>query len=311
MNPRQTKTFVRLRYRVAIFGILLTTASTMFVPSAYSYFEYSKKTGETGTMNDIKFDEFKDFTKKWHLVTVRFRQDTKEMRLTYANDIAWREMQESIVKYSDGAAFGKVGLLTVKDPAFPSSEVPSSTRRFQLMVRNKKKYESTGGWGYALFDNNGQLFNEDPKNQSTACAACHAIVPERGFVFSRPMNVDFGSLLLPTAAAKESTLKFEQKKTASFAKALRDEIPKGVTSISSLEGPLKKQSFSGTLDEIVPFLIESLKERGQTSTFYVDEKNFTLVTPSVKKEECDSAKIALRVFIFYKGSKVRDSVLCQ
>ncbi len=305
MSTLRTRTFVR--------PLLALVLLTMLSPMTWAYFEYTKKTGVPATMNSIKFEDYKDFTKKWRLVTVRFRQDTKEMRLTYANETAWKEMQTSVVKYSDGAAFGKVGLVTVKDPAFPSSEVPSSTRRFQLMVRDKKKYASTQGWGYALFDNNGQLFEEDVKTQSIACAACHAIVPERGHVFSRPMNVDFGSLELATnPASNEVSLKFVQKPVASFTQVLRDELPKGVSTISSLESLLKQQSFSGTLDEIVPFLIEGLKNDGKTTTFYVDEKNFTIVTPSkTKSEGCESLKLSLRVFIYYKGSKVRDSLICQ
>ena len=45
-------------------------------------------------MNEIKFQSYKGFEKKWKLVTVRFREDTKEMRFTYANDIAWKTLKQ-------------------------------------------------------------------------------------------------------------------------------------------------------------------------------------------------------------------------
>ena len=36
------------------------------------------------SMNGILYEEFKDFPSKWEIVTIRFRKDTGEMRLTYA-----------------------------------------------------------------------------------------------------------------------------------------------------------------------------------------------------------------------------------
>lgn len=288
----------------------LCIGTLLCVAHASAYFDYTHRTGQPTEMNGIKFDDYKDFSKKWHLVTVRFRQDTKEMRITYANEIAWREIQSSKTEYSDGAAFGKVGLITDKDPSFPSSEVPSGTKRFQLMVYNKKKYKSTQGWGYALFDERGQLFNEDAKTQSLACAACHSIVPERGYVFSRPMNPDFGSARLdPLRLAADPSLKFQTKPIAQFSKTFRSAIASDVTSVASLEGPLKKNSFSGTLDEIIPFLIQGLKTQGKTTTLYSNEFNYSIATPS--NEKCESGKTSIRIVIQFKGSKVRDSNICS
>lgn len=297
----------RIAMIVAIPIVCLSAGS-----QASAYFDYSNRTGVPTEMNGIKFDDYKDFTKKWHLVTVRFRQDTKEMRMTYANDIAWKAMQQAKPVYPDGAVFGKVGLITDKDPAFPSSEVPSGAKRFQLMVYNKKKFKDTQGWGYALFDERGQLFNEDPKTQTAACAACHAIVPDRGYVFSRPMNVDFGANRLdPVRLAADPTLKFEIKPMSLFSKTFRSMIPGEITSVASLEGPVKKSSFSGTLDEIVPFLIQGLKNEGKTTTLYSDEQNFTIVTTAPPGQKCEIGKTSLRVVIYFKGSKVRDSEICQ
>ena len=51
----------------------------------------------------------------------------------------------------------------------------------QFMVKDSKKYQSTGGWGYAQFDD-GKPANEAMHN---ACFACHEIVKSRDFVFNR------------------------------------------------------------------------------------------------------------------------------
>lgn len=264
-----------------------------------------------GEMNQMKFEDYKDFTKKWHLVTVRFRQDTKEMRLTYANDLAWSTLQSRKTEYPDGAIFGKVGLVTEADPAFPSSAVPSGAKRFQLMLYNKTKFKSTQGWGYALFDERGRTFNEDQKVQSAACAACHALVPDRGYVFSRPMHINFGANRLdPVRLAADSSLKFEAKPVSAFTKFFRDVIPPTATSIASLEGPIKTNSFSGTLDEIVPFLVDALKRESKPVALYSDEKNFSVVSASVAGRKCETGKSPVRIVIYFKGSKVRDAENC-
>src|SRR4051812_4515226 len=44
-------------------------------------------------MNGHSLREFVGFEKNWKLVTVRFRKDTGELRFTYANDLAWKNLK--------------------------------------------------------------------------------------------------------------------------------------------------------------------------------------------------------------------------
>ncbi len=134
----------------------------------HAYFEHTIKKNDNSEMNGLKFQNFKDFPQKWKLISVRYRQDSNEMRFTYANDIAVNAMKSLKPNYPDGAAFGKIGFIAESDPSFPSSLAPTGTRRFQIMYKNKKTYKNSDGWGYALFDSNGQLFNEDLKAKTNA-----------------------------------------------------------------------------------------------------------------------------------------------
>jgi len=278
----------------------------------YAYFELAKKS-QPGVMNDIKFEEYKDFQSKWHLVTVRYRVDSGEMRFTYANDIAWRDIKKLKPDYSDGAIFGKVGLITEKDPAFTSSLVPSGTKRFQLMVKNKKKYKETDGWGYALFDQNGGLFPGDIRTATLACAACHRIVPERDYVFSRPALIDSGANTLIDARSKfmNELNFFKKEKVEDLANTFKKLINPNFKTIYALSGELKKNAFSGTLDEIVPLLIENSSMTGEPSALYIDNSNFTLVNPSTADKNCTGKKIAYHIFIKSNNSTVRDATICQ
>jgi hypothetical protein len=51
----------------------------------------------------------------------------------------------------------------------------------QFMVKNLKKYTSTGGWGFAQF-NDGKPADEAVHN---TCFSCHEAVKARDFVFAR------------------------------------------------------------------------------------------------------------------------------
>ncbi len=293
--------------KLFVIAILLMSSS-----SSNSYYEKASKSGP-GVMNGIKFDDYKDFDKKWKLVTVRYRQDSHEMRFTYANDIAWKEMQSLKPNYNDGAIFAKIGFITEQDPAFPSSEVPSGTKRYQFMVKDKNKYKSTEGWGYALFTDEGGLFKEDLAAKTVACAACHALVPERNFVFSRPMRLQFESVLSQLNSKKilDENLPFIEKPAKEFSKGFQDHLSVGATLVNSLDGPLKKNAFSGTLDEIIPVLLEKAKASGRSATLYLNDKNYSLVSPHLKTADCEDEKTQFSIVVMFNQKLVRKTSICK
>jgi hypothetical protein len=279
-----------------------------------AYFEVKTSKNPNPEMNGIKFLEYKEFPNKWKLVTVRYRQDSNEMRFTYANDIAIKAMKSLKPNYPDGAAFGKVGFIAEPDPSFPSSLSPVGTRRYQLMVKNKSKYKNSDGWGYALFDSSGHLYNEDIKAKTDACIACHRVVPERDFVFSRPVQIEINSSFPKIEDLQKNSNKayfFERKNFTT----LKLKVPKDFTPqssfIDSLQGEIQKNAFSGTLDEIVPLLVQNSKLKSISSILYLNEKNFSLVIPQIKSKKCTGNQGAYKIYIKFNGESVRESEFCQ
>jgi hypothetical protein len=51
----------------------------------------------------------------------------------------------------------------------------------QFMVKDSKKYDSTGGWGFAQFTNG----EPDGEAVHRTCFGCHAPAKDRDFVFTR------------------------------------------------------------------------------------------------------------------------------
>lgn len=239
-------------------------------------------------MNGIAWKDYKDFPANWELVTIRFRKDTGEMRITYANPAAMKALKEGKTDYPDGAVFAKTGIHTGADPQFISSVVPKGIRRYQLMVRNKKLYSSTNGWGYALFDPEGKTFNEDPKITQDACFACHTIVENRGDVFSQHFSTTRYVKPIFTADEKKvNNLTFITKSVSSLPSNIKTHVPVWAKEVRWVEMEiLRKHVFQGTLDELRPLLEhEAMKSKLPAVFASKDEKRFVLIWPG-KSDEC-------------------------
>lgn len=294
-----------------VFTLLIALFSLTSYQPVQAYFEIKPSQAEIPEMNGISLQQYPNFATSWHLVTVRYRKDSNEMRFTYANDIAWKGLQSFNADYADGAVFAKIGLISESDPSFPSSIVPSGAKRYQFMVRDKKKYKDSDGWGYALFNGQGNLFNDDIKIKTEGCVACHRIVPERGFVFSRQLhlNPEKNELLLNSKSEKSKFILQVQQQS---------EVPDIIINKSRhqkkpiwqfVQGELQKHAFSGTLDEIVPLLIENSKANNSVSILKVDNMNWSAVIPAPKSDKCltDSP---FYILIQFNNKLVRDAEIC-
>jgi hypothetical protein len=241
-------------------------------------------------MNGYRFESFKGFETKWKLVTVRYRKDTSEMRFTYANDLAWKTLKSGKVNYPDGAIFAKIGLMTQDDPAFSSSACPSGAKRYQFMIKNKKRHPETDGWGYALFDFEGKIFPENSTDKTMACVACHRLVAERGYVFSEAMDLSPGH---NTGLSKsfQSKVIFESVSASSLPESIAKNLPPHTDSVRSVTGDISKYLFQGTLDEIRPLLAkEANSSKHPAILINSDKTRFSIVYLNPIDQSCKKEK---------------------
>ena len=248
------------------------------------------------TMNGYKLSTYAGFEKDWKLVTVRYRKDNGEIRFTYANELAFQTLKNGSVDYPDGSVFAKIAQKSQEDPAFTSSAVPSGTRRYQFMVRDKKKHSTTEGWGYALFDKEGVVFPEKLETQTNACAACHRIVPERGYVFSELMSLSPGHDELTGSNTKTFfktkinyvTMDLNDSSIV-LSKKIRSLLPKSADKIRKLDHEISQYLFQGTLDEIKPTLTkEAIRSKMPTLIFDESQKTYALVFVENFDINCES-----------------------
>ncbi len=275
------------------FGALFATMLGLFALSASAQPASRTPVANAERMNGYALSDYAGFWKNpdWHFVTVRYRRDSSEMRLTYANPIAWKALLAGGNEYPEGAVFGKVGLLTQDDPGFTSSAVPAGARRYQLMIRDKEKGKDTNGWVYALFDGRGKAVAEDQDIASQACWACHALVPERGEVFSQPISMDISDTLpdpgtVPFTQAI-SRVEFETVKVSTLPEKIRVKLPRGTESVRIVQGKLALNLFRGTVDEIRPTLAkESLRANMPAILMSKDGTLFSVVLSGLDAKSC-------------------------
>jgi hypothetical protein len=124
----------------------------------------------------------------WRLISVAHEAgNLNDLRAILGNDVAIKAYREGKLPFPDGAIIARLAWRYVpseeNNKVFgqPQSFVAGDPTNVQFMVKDSKKYASTGGWGFAQFDNGKPAQNV----VQNACFACHEPVKARDFVFTR------------------------------------------------------------------------------------------------------------------------------
>jgi hypothetical protein len=120
--------------------------------------------------------------RQWELVAVSYETAFDEFRGILGNTLAIGAYKESTLPFPDGTMFAKLAWKRVPSAEFNGAFVPGAATTVQFMVKDSKKYASTGGWGFGRFID-GKPVDEA---QHKTCFACHqANVKNHDLVFTR------------------------------------------------------------------------------------------------------------------------------
>ena len=103
------------------------------------------------------------------------------------NDVAINAYREGKLPFPDGAIIGALHYTHVpsaeNNKVFGRSQsfVPGAPTNIQFMVKDSKKYATTGGWGFGHFASGKSA---DEASMRT-CFPCHNQVKARDLVFTR------------------------------------------------------------------------------------------------------------------------------
>ena len=106
-----------------------------------------------------------------------------ELRVVLGNPAAVKAIQNLKGPFSDGAILVKLAYKRKQSPEFAPATVPGEATTVQVMVKDSKRYASTGGWGFGRFI--GGVPVDAAQHQT--CFACHEAraAKDRDFVFTR------------------------------------------------------------------------------------------------------------------------------
>jgi hypothetical protein len=124
----------------------------------------------------------------WKLISVAHEEGSlNDLRALLGNDVAIKAYRDAKLPFPDGTVIARLAWNYV--PSEENNKVFGRAQSFvagvptnvQFMVKDSRKYATTGGWGFAQF--------KDGKPADEAllktCFPCHEPVKTRDFVFTR------------------------------------------------------------------------------------------------------------------------------
>ena len=124
----------------------------------------------------------------WRLVSVAHEEgNLHSFAAILGNDVTIKAYRDAKLPFPDGTIIAALHYGHVasdeNNKVFgdPQSFVPGAPTNVQFMVKDSKKFATTGGWGFAHFDKDGKPGTEAALN---TCFPCHAKA-SRDFVFTQ------------------------------------------------------------------------------------------------------------------------------
>src|ERR1700744_3349505 len=89
----------------------------------------------------------------WEMVAVSHEAGLDELRGVLGNDVAMKAYREGTLPFPDGTVLAKLAWKHVPVPGVKGAFVTGDATTVQIMVKDSRKYASSGGWGVGRFLN--------------------------------------------------------------------------------------------------------------------------------------------------------------
>ena len=120
--------------------------------------------------------------RQWELIAVAHAPGFDELKGILGNALAMKAYREGTLPFPDGVVLAKLSWKHVPLAGFEGAFVPGPATKTEFMVKDSKKYASTGGCGFGRFID-GKPVDEA---QHKTCFPCHqAKVQGHDWVFTR------------------------------------------------------------------------------------------------------------------------------
>jgi hypothetical protein len=125
--------------------------------------------------------------KNWKAISTTDRFDNQTMRVILGNGVAIDAIAENHINpWPDGTTFAKVAWFARNDG---QGEVqPGAFWQVEFMIRDRKKYAATKGWGWARWRGASLTPYGKDVGFSAECIGCHTPVRNSDYVFTMPLR---------------------------------------------------------------------------------------------------------------------------
>jgi len=165
--------------------ILVVLLFSSFIASKDTIDENAKKSAMPLPANGINFPAgYQD----WNVVAVSHREDNKTLRAIIGNPAAILAIENGLTNpWPNGVVLGKMVWKDRQDKHWNSATVPAKFIHAEFMFKDSKKWEKTGGWGWARWLGTEQKpFGVGDHSASASCVACHTPVKGKDWVYTTP-----------------------------------------------------------------------------------------------------------------------------
>ena len=107
--------------------------------------------------------------RQWELVAPSHVPGFDELRAILGNEPSLKSYRDRTLPFPDGAMLAKLAWKHAPSAEFNGVFSPGPATSIQFMVKDSKKYASTGGWGFGKFVDGKPTGIEEHE----ACFACH------------------------------------------------------------------------------------------------------------------------------------------
>ena len=161
------------------FGVL-AVASACMAATAIALAAEAAKVGDASPIYGVTLP---DGYRQWQLVApAEEGEPLNELRAVVGNATAIDAYRNGQLPFPDGAVLVKLAWKRIQSSEFEPASVPGAATTVQVMVKDSRKYASTGGWGFGRFVNGVPV----DEAQHETCFACHeARVVAHDYVFTR------------------------------------------------------------------------------------------------------------------------------
>ncbi len=166
-------------------GFLLGAVAAILIVFAFTFSASGSSDQDAAPLFGVKLPpDFRD----WKLISVAHEGgNLNDIRAVLGNDAAIKAYRDGELPFPDGAIIARLSWQYV--PSAENNKVFGRAQSFvagaptnvQFMVKDSKKYASTGGWGFAQFKGS----KPDATAQLDTCFPCHVPVKSRDYVFTR------------------------------------------------------------------------------------------------------------------------------